>query len=794
MSALKKFLVGLLILIAVITIVGFVYVNSLKPQYSGNLEMEGLNNQVSIYFDNYGIPHIYAENQKDAYTTLGYIHAQDRLWQMELLKRIAPGRLSEILGRDALKTDMFFATIGIDEASTKAVAKLDKSSEVYNHTLAYLNGVNQFIENGPTPIEYTILGIEKEPLEIIDMYNIFGYMAFSFAIAQKTDPMLTAILDKLGPDYIKDFDVLPNTNGTLIHNDNPHFESIEEISSQIAQITNSLPVPSFIGSNSWVVSPEKTSTGKVMFANDPHIGYAQPAVWYEAHVHTPDYEIYGYHIAGVPFPLLGHTREYAYGLTMFENDDVDFYKETPHPSDSNKYKTPNGFEDFTVESKTIKVKDEEDVVLEIKSSRHGPIMNSVQDEINTEVPIAMSWVYTQHDIKILDAVYQLSHANSIDDVREAAGWIHAPGLNVMYGDAEGNVAWWAAGKLFKHKDHVNTKFVLDGASGEDEITEYLDFTQNPMAENPKWEYVYSANNQPDSIAGMMYPGYYLPEDRAKRIVELLESKNDWDKNSFAEMITDATSAVAPEIVSNALSSIKSNELTEDTKKAFNLLQSWDGKSDVGDIAPTIYQRFINRYLVNTFKDDLGETLYNQLLLTHLIKRSIAVQMANDKSPYWDDVETDKLETKSDIILKSFTEAIASLKEQFGSDLTKWQWGKVHTLEHNHALGVVESLRGFFNVGPFNTGGTEEVIDNKAFDFNDSGLYPIKAGPSTRRIVDFSDVENSISILPTGQSGNPFSEHYDDQAEMFAKGEFRKMMMNRMEIESTSRLLTVTSKK
>jgi penicillin amidase len=225
----------------------------------------------------------------------------------------------------------------------------------------------------------------------------------------------------------------------------------------------------------------------------------------------------------------------------------------------------------------------------------------------------------------------------------------------------------------------------------------------------------------------------------------------------------------------------------------DMLQLWEGDNNIDDIAPTIYQRFVFRYLENTFKDELGEELFNQLLKTHLIKRSIAIQINNETSVWWDDVTTDAKEQMSDIVNKSFIEAVTALETEMGADIINWKWGKVHTLEHPHALGAVESLNPYFNVGPFEVGGTEEVIDNKAFDFNNSCLYTVKACPSRRRIIDFSDVENSISILPTGQSGNPFSEHYDDQAEIYNKGEFRKMLLNKEEIIKFSTLLEIKPK-
>ncbi|MFK5959233.1 MAG: penicillin acylase family protein [Lutibacter sp.] len=794
MRIFKKILILLLVLLVLILIGGTVYYNNLKPSYSGNISLNGISKETSVYFDDYGIPHIYAESEIDAMTALGYVHAQDRLWQMELMRRIAPGRLSEIFGEKMLKNDQFFVSLGIEEASKKSIDNLDKNSEVYKLATAYLNGVNQFIDNGPTPIEFTLIGTDKEHFQLNDIYNILGYMSFSFAMAQKTDPFLSVIKEKLDDNYLKELGIDINPKTTLIKNARPTVKSLKKLVSSAQTILNNSPIPPFIGSNSWVISPKKTSTGNVIFANDPHIGFAQPAVWYEAHISTPNYELYGYHLAGVPFPLLGHNRNYAYGLTMFENDDIDFYKEENHPTDTNKYKTPNGYEDYKIITKTIKVKNAENVTIQVRSTRHGPIMNDAIDAISQSEPIAMSWIFTQFEGKMLKALYTISRAKEMSDVKKGASMIYAPGLNLMYGDAKGNIAWWATGKLYKHKPHVNTKFILDGASGEDDPTEYLNFSQNPMAENPSWNYVYSANNQPDTIANMLYPGYYLSEDRAKRITQLLEPKNNWNKESVAKMITDVTSAVSPSIIKEFTSSINFNSFNKKEQKAIEILQLWDGSNTKDAVAPTIYNKLVYTYLKNTFKDELGEKLFTQFLSTHLSKRAIANQIKKDTSIWWDNVNTsDKIERKKDILSASLIETVASLENQLGNDMITWKWGKVQTLEHPHPLGSIPSLRTYFNVGPFPINGAREVINNRGYDYNNTGLYKVNAGPSTRRVIDFSDVENSISILPTGESGNPFSKHYKDQAEMFNNGEFRKMKLNKKEIIRVSTKLTIQPK-
>ena len=793
MKIIKKILLIILVLIVVAAISLFAYIFHLKPRYEGKIELKNLQKETTVYFDDFGVPHIYADSEKDAMTALGYVHAQDRLWQMELLRRIAPGRLSEIFGAVALKNDMFFSGIGIEEASAKAIAKLDKNSPGYQLTLAYLDGINQYLEEGVTPIEFTLIGVKKEKFTIKDVYNIFGYMSFSFAMAQKTDPLLTEIRNKYGMQYLKDLGIEGEFNTTQIKS-SKESEAYTEIAKSVAALLDKSPIPPFVGSNSWIAGPNKTKNGKVIFANDPHIGFSQPATWYEAHIITPNHELYGCYLAGTPFPLLAHNRDYAYGLTMFENDDIDFYQEKDKPGDSSQYQTPTGFAKYVSRKKTIRVKDTSNVVLTVKSSRHGPIMNNLLERLKNKNPVAMSWIYTQQPIRILDAVYGLSHAKSKSDFKKAVQLVAAPGLNVMYGDAKGNVAWWATGTLYKHNKGVNSFFILDGTTGKDDIAEYLDFSKNPSAENPKWGYVYSANNQPEAIDGYLYPGYYLPEDRAKRISTLMDKKSNWDKEEISKMIYDNTSDVAVEVTRNLISNIDFNSISSKEKEAVNVLKSWKGTTNLEDLAPTIYNKWIYLYLKNTFEDEMGVDNFNLFLGISVGKQVIAHQIKNENSVWWDNIKTKKVkETRKDIISKAFHETIASLQKQLGNTINDWKWGEVHTVEHEHPLGKVAVLRGLFNVGPFAAPGSNEVINNQFFGFNDEGKYYVKGGPSTRRVIDFSDIENSWSILPTGQSGNPFSKHYSDQAEMFNAGKFRKMKLNKEEIVKTSTKLILKPK-
>ncbi|MEH6762292.1 MAG: penicillin acylase family protein [Maribacter arcticus] len=779
----------ILLAILVLLIIGIgIFIYTLKPNYTGKQELVHLEKEVSVYYDNYGIPHIYGANEKDAFRVLGYVHAQDRLWQMELLRRIASGGLSEVFGKDLVGTDKFFLSLGIADASKITIANVDEENEGVVLAKAYLDGINQFIAEGPTPIEFYLTGIEKEEFVLEDVYNTIGYMAFSFAMAHKTDPLLTTINSKLGPDYLKDLHIGSDVTTEWIKNYNPtQNDSIQNnLTTAVNKALGVLNVPLFEGSNSWVIAPEKTKNGKVILANDPHIGFAQPSVWFEAHIETPNYSKYGYHIAGIPFPMLGHNRKLAYGVTMFENDDVDFYYEQNNPDNADQYLTSNGYVDYEIINKTIKVKDSKDIEFTYKKSVHGPILNGIADQIQGDRPIAMSWIYTQMDNKVIDALFGLSHANNLNEFKTALPNIHAPGLNIMYGDAEGNVAWFATAQLYNIPDSINTKLIYEVGEGLPLQKELLSFSENPQAINPSNHYVYSANNQPDSIAGMLYPGYYLPENRAKRIVNLLAPKNDWDKESASEMITDVTSSVEPTIIANLAKFIDINLLTETGLKVIDSLKMWNGNYNLQSVEATVYNRWIYYYLKNTFKDELGEELFTQFLSTHFMKRLIAPLSRNESSVWWDDVSTtDVKENMQDIVNKSFTEAIKSLENDFGKNRERWEWKNVHTIEHGHPIGQIAALRSFFNVGPYPIEGSREVINNLGFSYDETGLYKTSSGPSTRRIVDFSDIENSISILPTGQSGNPFSSHYKDQAEMFVNGEFRKMMMNKDEVIESS---------
>ena len=785
----KIILAILLILIVIFGIGSWLFLQSTSPNYDERVEMSGYTKPVNIYYDQFGVPHIYAENQNDLYRALGYTHAKDRLWQMELLRRIAPGRLAELFGPDILETDRFFRTLGVSHQSQAEAERFlaSGSSEIKAAVLQYINGVNDFIKQDDLPIEFTILGIQPEEFSLTDVYNIIGYMGFSFSVAHKTEPIVDFILQNYGKEYLTSLDLDYDTSATVI----PSTSAIDysSISLLVDDLMTELPVPELIGSNSWVIGPSKSASSSVLFANDPHIGFAQPSVWYEAHVEAPGISSYGNYLAGYPFPHIGHNRHHAIGLTMFENDDVDYYREQINSQNTNQYLSNGTWLDFDLREEVIRVKGGDDISMTVRSSKHGPVISDVVKHLNTDEAISMWWVYQKHPLQLLEASYYIANSATIEGVQRGVSLIHAPGLNVMYGDVEGNIAWWAAAKLPIRPDHVHSKIILDGASGEDEILGYFDFSANPQVINPDWGFVYSANNQSVSSSGMRPPGYYLPEDRARRIQKLLEEKSDWKIEDVKAMLLDITSENVSEIITSIESDLLSNDPSETEQHGRDLLLDWNGRYGLKDVAPTIYTKLIFHIMQNMMGDELEER-WNTFNGTFLMKRSIQYLLANDSSPWWDDITDETVQTKREIINKAYAKTIEELRIELGEDINGWTWNKVHTLEHKHTFDANATLRKYFNVGPFPVPGSSEVINNLQFTITSDGTYEVAAGPSSRRAIDMGDLNNqSWNILPTGQSGNVMSPHYQDQAEMYVNGLYRRQLMDQKEIVEEAKAVT-----
>ncbi|MEL6649280.1 MAG: penicillin acylase family protein [Bacteroidota bacterium] len=785
----KIFLRILSVLFVLLVLSGFgawYYLQSDSPDYTGQYTLSDLDGQVEIVFDQYAVPHIYASGERDAYFALGFVHASERLFQMEMIRRAASGRLAEVIGPDLIPTDILFRTVGLSDISQQSVAAYH-STQTQGYQIAaqaYLDGINAFIAEGDDPIEFGIMGIEKAPFSMKDLYDVSGFMAYGFASGLKQEPIVERFAQRLGPDYLADWDLQYDGSSQRIHSfrDTSLAMTEQSFSPRIHAALDKLPVPLLQGSNSWVIGPSRSASGKVLFANDPHIGFGQPSVWYEAHLNAPDFSWYGYHLAAYPFSPVGHNEHHAIGLTMFLNDDTQFYREKVNPDNPDQVWFKDHWEDLEIIEQTIKVKGAPDTLIRVRRSRHGPIINDAFKEVQSEAPIALWWIYLQQANNLMIPAYELGHGRSLQELESAAAKIIAPGLNVMYGDIDGNIASWSSAKLARFPSHVNPRIYLDGSSGEDELLGYYDFADNPKSVNPPWGYVYSANNQHDSLPGGYYPGYYAAEHRSKRIVQLLERRDDWEAEGVKDMLLDHTGPNLQAIVKSLLA-----DMTSETRPdARERLAAWDGSHPADAIAPTIYYKLLYYTLRFQLADELGLEDFSSIVNTYLLQNSLDRLLPNPQSIWWDNIHTEAKEGRADAVNAAWERTIQELTAQFGDDLSAWRWDKAHYLDFQHPLGAVPPLDKIFNVGPIPAASGNEVINNLAFDLDSTGLYPSTFGPSRRAVIDFADPARSWSILPSGNSGHVGSEHYDDQVQMYARGEFRAQLLDRTDIESQAK--------
>jgi len=785
MRIFKRFVLFLVLVLLLGIVAIWIYLKHQSPDYEGINKALSLTEQSDVYFDDYGIPHIYAKNKEDAYKTLGYLHAQDRLFQMDLMRRIGEGRLSELFGKDLVKTDKLFRSLGISRQAKKdlPVVLKDKNSNQYKIITAYLDGINTFIDEGNWPVEYKLLGVKPEKFIPVNIFETAGYMAFSFAFTLKTEPLINFVLENY-PDsaHIAGMNITHQPGQTLIGNYKNNDSLLIELSLEINRLMENFPVPVLQGSNSWAISPSKTKSGKVIFCNDTHIKFSQPQTWYESHIEYPGFSFYGYYLTGIPFALVGHNRKIAWGLTMFENDDADLYYETLN-EEKTKYKFDKQWKDLKIIKEKIEIKGEEPVFYIIRETQNGPIITDLLS-VEMEKPVSFWWTYRKFPNRLMDAFYILNNAQNIKMAENAASMIHAPGLNVNYGDAEGNIAWWACAKLVKRPKGMQAMAIHDGTNPAEQLTEFWDFPDNPHAVNPPWGYIYSCNNQPGMMPdSSFYPGYYAPHNRAQRIVELLDTpKNDWDVEQVKKISTDVLSPVERDVNLSLCEKVDVSNLNVQQIEVLDWMKNWDGSHHIANGQPVLYYRWLQLLINAVYHDEFGDDYFKMFAAGHRLKGSYPIVFTDSKSPWWDDVNTPENETAKKICTETFEKALEICNKDWGSSYNTWEWGDAHKLYFEHPIGKVKALSSTFNVGPIAAPGGNETLNNAGIDLiSTKKINYAKFGPQMRIIIDFSDVNNSISITPTGQSGNFMSPHYSDQAQLFVDGKFRKQLMDKGQI-------------
>ncbi|SEM82957.1 penicillin amidase [Pseudomonas sp. ok272] len=790
----KRALTILAVLLVVLGIGAGGYLYSKQPTRQGQVQLQHLEGPVTVRYDERGVPHIRAEHEADLYRTLGYVHAQDRLFQMEIMRRLSRGELAEVLGPKLVDTDKLFRSLRIRERAESYVAALDKQSPAWKALQAYLDGINQYQDTHAAPVEFDVLGIHKRPFTAQDSVSVAGYMAYSFAVAFRTEPVLTYVRDQLGSEYLNVFDLDWQPQGVLAQPsgakapllgaaDWKDLNAIARLSEQ-ALADNGLP--QFEGSNAWVIAGSHTKSGKPLLAGDPHIRFSAPSVWYEAQLSAPGLELYGHHQALVPFAFLGHNLDFGWSLTMFQNDDLDLIAEKVNPDNANQVWYHGQWVDMVNSEQQIAVKGEAPVTLTLRQSPHGPIINDVLGATAGKTPIAMWWAFLETQNPVLEGFYQLNRADTLAKARTAVAKIHAPGLNIIWGNTKGDIAWWAAAQLPKRPAGVNPAFILDGSTLQADKDGFYPFSANPQEENPARGYIVSANFQPLSPTGMEIPGYYNLPDRGQQLDRQLSDQSvKWDVEANQKLQLGTTTGYGPRLLAPLLPVLREVVSDPQELKLVEQLAAWQGDYPLSSTSATLFNQFLYDLAYGAMHDKLGDSFFDTLLSTRVIDAALPRLAANPDSPWWGSHDPAIKQTRSDVVKAAWNTSLAHLKTTLGPDSAHWQWGKAHTLTHSHPLGAQKPLDRLFNIGPFDAPGSHEVPNNLSAKIGPAP-WPVTYGPSTRRIIDFADPAHGLTINPVGQSGVPFNSHYEDQAEAYIEGLYHQAHFSEEEVSANTR--------
>ncbi|MCP4416246.1 MAG: penicillin acylase family protein [Chloroflexi bacterium] len=787
------------LLIVVLAIVGVVSARRPFPDIDTTLTLAGLENEVHVYRDENGIPQIYAQNEHDLFLAQGYVHAQDRFWQMEFWRHVSQGRISEIAGEATVSSDTFIRTMGWNRIAEESLVYYESEApEMLAIMEAYSEGVNAYIaENGEQiSINYTILGLvndkwEIEPWEPLHTIAWAVVMADDLGGNWRSEISRANLIKELGegttanllPFYPYDTrPVMVPTDAMDIEFTNQDEEASYPQNGQVnwenvnTNIVGSYPEDGFlgaadyVGSNNWVISGEHTDTGMPLLANDPHLGIQMPAIWYQVGLHSPSFNVSGFSFAGVPGIVIGHNDNIAWGVTNVGPDVQDLYIEKINPSNPNQAEFMGEWEDMEIIEEVIKVNGGEDVVVEVKLTRHGPIISDLRDDVSDV--LAIRW--TAHEpMRTLNAIIGLNKAENYDDYREALRYWDVPSQNIVYADVEGNIAYQTPG-LIPIRANGDGLVPVPGWTGEHEWEGWVPYEEMPAILNPEWGYIVTANH---SVVDEEYPyfltHYWANGDRGQRIVDLIEAELDGDGElSQADLATIQFDSLS--LLADSYIPLMDGLSSEDDKvqAALERLRGWDRQARRDSVPAALFEIFYMHLAQATLADEVGEEnvgSFGGLVLFHQLA-------ANEDAVWWDDVSTEATETQADILLTAVNDTIVWFEENVGDNMNEWTWGSIHTATFvssplgESGIGAIESI---VNRGPFAADGGGSIVNANSWSWSKPAV--VRGHPSMRMLVDLSDFDVSEWVIPTGESGHPYHPNYDDQIELWLNGDYLPML-------------------
>lgn len=756
-----RWLKNLLLVSLTVVMVGgagaYLWLRTSLPTIDGTLKLSGLKQTVTVARDADGVPNIKAASERDAYFALGVTHAQDRLWQMDFQRRLGQGRLSEVLGKPTLATDRYMRTLGLYRLAEASFQHL--TPETQKALEAYSDGVNAWLEEQNKawwrawPVEFYLLRYRPEPWRPADSL-VWGRTMGLFLSRNWREEMLRAkIVRSLGRDALHTLlppypDSAPVSYASLIEN----------------------PLAEGSASNGWVLDGTRTNSGKPLLANDPHLRFRAPGLWYLARVTAPGLDVSGATVPGMPFTVLGHNRDIAWGFTTAETDTQDLFVETLLPDDSKRYATPDGPKAFTQREERVALRDGDSLVFTSRETRHGPVVSDLDPEIaalakKNEV-VALAAASLLPDDRTADALYALNRAGDWPSFREALRNWHAPHQNIFMATRRGETGMISPARIPIRRAGKGES-PAPGAGGKYDWTGFIPFDRLPQVRNPAVGIIINANNRLIRTTDSRYwlgrnrsPGY-----RAARIEEVLAKIPRHDIDAMTRLQMDSVSLMARELLPLMAGT---TPLAERDRRALALLDGWDGTMLRDKPQPLIFSAWLVALKKSIFADELKD-----LYAAFSGYRTQSIKHVLTSQPLWcDDRTTAETESCEIILARALNAAVTSLAGQYGDDPAAWHWGDAHQVRLDHpVLGRVPVLGALFNVRLPVDGGSYTV--NRAHMRPDSPRAPFASvhGAGLRAVYDLSDLSKSRFAVAPGQSGNILSQHYADLATRWRDGSF-----------------------
>jgi len=766
------------------------------PIYSGEILNSGVREPVEIYRDAYGIPHIYAKNEYDLCFAQGYVHAQDRLWQMEQLRRLVRGRMSEIVGKETIEVDMFMRLLGMDKALVRLSEKA--SEQVKAVARAYSDGVNAYISarKDNLPLEFSSLNLVPELYTEEDVFASILYTSWAMNKNFYEELLIVKVMKRLPISAFND--LFPSHPGARLPSED-YFNSIRSL--EIAPFLPAVEANRVVfkgssrdsgGSNNWVVSGERSVSGLPLIANDPHLGQSVPMAWYFNHGNAPGLHIAGASIAGAPGVVYGYNEKVAWAMTNLMTDYVDLYIIKVDPEHPTRYFVDGETLEMEQEEITIQVKDSEPVRRIIYHTIHGPIITQIG---KGEAQIALKWHQTTDDHSA-EAFYQIQRASTAAEGLEAGRYLGIMSFNLVAADKAGNIGWHATGKV-PIRSGYSGRLPADGSRSDFRWKGFVPYDELPSLLNPPAGMIVTANNravhevtaerseqvQDDYPYSISYS--WAAPYRAQRITQLLREKPKLSLEDFQRIQCDYHSLQAEKLIAQMENL---NPKKEEARWALEVLRNWDFKVTAESRGAAIYELFLTELIRNLLEDEMGEVLdyyYDCLPFSYTMLDEI---LSKPNSILWDRINTAKQETQEEILEESLANAVTQLKKMLGGNRKNWQWGKIHKIRYQHPGATSRLARRYMNLGPYPIGGDNNTVNIGGF--NRAKGYDVLAIPSMRMIVDMADMNGALVIGSMGQSGQPQHRHYSDMINLWRNGQYIPMYFSKEDVIANQKALLI----